>query len=291
MERFGEQPIYNEHLDRVDIDGALKKAEKILSDPIDPEDFRDIYGENVDRDIAYVADMEEKFELNKHESPQSERNEERAKIAKIFEAIVFQHAELSNWFGESAQTVQASRFDDIANGVDTIVEFEDGNSAHHLALAVDVTTSRTILEKFDRIRTEIDAGKLTEIKYFVSEKLDLRGHKANVPRVVIGADRQTIYNVVNAWLAEDKKALAEHPIQIKILMEIDAQLKAFKTYCETIGAHDLATVYEKGIRIIGEIMEQKSPTPEQLSELDIDEVYSAIKNNSEMIARTNPLKP
>ena len=42
---FKMEEAHNEHLERADIDAAYEKAKKVLADPIDPEDFRDIYGE------------------------------------------------------------------------------------------------------------------------------------------------------------------------------------------------------------------------------------------------------
>ena len=279
---FEQSTEYDTKIEHADIEAAHERAKDVLSDPINPEDFRDIYGENVNSDLAYVQKMENKFEEDRQKM--SENEQHFLKVAKVFEAIVFQHAELSNWFGETAMTMEASRYDDIKNGVDTIVEFEEENTAHHLALAIDVTSSSSIFEKFDRIKKEIDNNKLAEIKYFVSEHLNIRGHKSNVPRVVIGADRKTIYNVVNAWIEEDMEALAQHPIQIKILSEIKLQLEGFKEYCEKWNHTDLAEIYAQGLKIIDGILSEKAPTEDQLAELEFDEVYRAIQ------ARTNNIR-
>lgn len=255
---------------------AEKQAERVLSDPINPDDFADIYGENVEKDKQYVARMEEQFKQidarKKWEVIQFNR------IAKVFEAIIFEQAELSNWLGESATTIQASRFDDIANHVDTIVEFEEGPaSASHLALAFDVTSGTgSIDHKMRDIRAEIDKGTLTNIKYFVSEHLSFRGHKSLVPRTIIGADRKTIHEVVEMWVKKDTKKLAEHPIQIKILEQIRIQLEAFKIYAERTGKPTIAAIYEKSLATINDIIISKAPTEEVMRDLYKDEVFEAI---------------
>jgi hypothetical protein len=282
--KFETPPNYDAHLEKADIDAAFKKAEKVLSDPINPEDFRDIYGDkNVDSDIQYVEKAEEFF--RKKFDQDSDVEQQMHKLGKIFEAIIFQHAELSNWFGENATTIETSRFDDIKNGVDTLVEFEEGNSSSHLALAIDVTSSSSTRKKFERIESEINEGHLAEIKYFVSEHMGtLRGHKANVPRVVIGADRKTVCNVINTWIEGDNKALAEHPIQIKILSEIKIQLSAFQEYCQNTGKDELADIYQKGLAIIEGIIAQKNITEENMQDLDLDDVYRGIKAYATNIA-------
>ena len=114
--------------------------------------------------------------------------------------------------------------------------------------------------------------------------MGIRGHKANVPRVVIGADRKTIYNVINAWIEKDNRALAAHPIQIKILSEIQIQLASFKQYCENTGKSDLAGIYEKGLTIVEKIITEKNIAEADMSELDFDEVYRAIKAQAENVA-------
>lgn len=273
---------HDHHIEDADLHAAYEMAEKVLAEPIDLEAFRDIYGENVDKDVEYVEKMEKMFA--KQAAAAGDSAERFIKLARIFEAIVFQHAELSNWFGEYATTIAASRYDDIKNGIDTIVEFDEEQNAYHLALAIDVTTSSGSRDKFDRIQHEIDEGHLAEIKYFVSENMGIRGHKANVPRVVIGADRKTIYNVINAWIEKDNRALAAHPIQIKILSEIQIQLASFKQYCENTGKSDLAGIYEKGLTIVEKIIAEKNIAEADMVDLDFDEVYRAIKAQAENVA-------
>jgi len=54
-----------------------------------------------------------KFELGKDRS-------------EALEEIINSQIESSNWFGENAMSQQLSRYDDIFNGCDVVVEFDQG---------------------------------------------------------------------------------------------------------------------------------------------------------------------
>ncbi|MEK7120983.1 MAG: hypothetical protein AAB840_02730, partial [Patescibacteria group bacterium] len=116
------------------IDKAYNKAKEVLSSAIDLNDFGDIY-KDVNADLRYVESMEKLFEETMAKDPEELRN--IYKLGTILEAIVVEEGELANWFGENTTTIVPSRFDDIRNGIDCIVEFDEGeNSASHLALGI-----------------------------------------------------------------------------------------------------------------------------------------------------------
>jgi len=111
-------------LESVDIDRMHDKATKAL------EASR--IAETEEADIAKANELEEKYSKNITETK---------KIADIFEAVVLEHGELSDWLGGSAKTMKTSRYDDYMNGVDLLVEFAgaEGEESEHLGLAADVT--------------------------------------------------------------------------------------------------------------------------------------------------------
>lgn len=264
-----------------EIDNAYERALEILGNPIDPKTFTDY--KDVQADIEFVQKMEERFaEESGRLSPEVKRLQ---KLAKIFEAIIFQHAEQSNWFGESATTLETSRYDDIVNKVDAIVEFQEGeSSASHLAVAMDVTIAEHFGAKFDHVKQGIDEGKLTEVKYFASDFLNIRGRKSKVPHVIIGVDRKTLYDVIDAWMKGDNRRLADHPVQIKILEEIRVQLRAYQKYAEQVGKEDLVPIYQKTESTISAIMREKDITADDLKDTAKDEMFYAIKFNAEHLA-------
>ena len=282
---YDEHPEDDErHLGDLQIAEAYKKALAVPCDPIDLEEFRKLYGnDNVNRDLATVTRLENKFRVN----PTNREALRHAQIAKIFEVIVFQQIELADWFGEMAQTIATSRFDDLVNGIDVLVEFDEQKYKYHLGLAIDATTSTMKnREKFGRIQDEINTDRLAEVAYFKTDNSVFEGKMKDVPRVVIGADSKTVDNLITVWMKNDTRALAAHPIQIKILSEIRTQLACFKEYCDKTNHHRLAGIYDNGLHIVDDILAQKKIflTPEVLAELEKDEVYQSIVISADNVA-------
>ena len=247
-----------DNFEQLTLDKAFERAKTIIEKAeIQPEDFGDVYdADEIRDDIQYVERIERRIE----EQETSEQKKHK-KLATVFEAIVHEHAELSEWFGPDAETIKPSRYDDIKNGVDTIAELkEGGKSVTHLAMGIDVTFSVDAEKKFKRIKQEIENGTLAEVKYFHSEYMEVRERLSNVPRVVIGADEKTIRELSTLWLEGRKKELGNHPIQFQILEEIADQLKVYKAYAETVGQPGLAAMYEKVMRSVRDIRKKKGMT-------------------------------
>ena len=248
--KFEERIIENLTLEK-----EFSKAKEVIKrDEIKLEDFEDLYGkENVQKDKEYVRKMEYLF--NK------ERNSEKdnsSKLATIFESVIHEHGELSDWFGPSAFTIKTSRYDDIKNGVDEIVEFiEENKKFSHLALGVDVTIANETYSKFKKIIDEINQGKLAEIKYFKSDELGIRGELKNVPRVIISVEGKTVRELGGMWLEGKNKELSEHFIQYQILEEILLQSKFFSLYAEKKNQIKIKDTYEHLNKIIENIYQQK----------------------------------
>lgn len=252
------------------IEGTYPLAEKILKEnAVKPEIFTDLYGEKgVADDLNKVEEYEKKF------SPDAAK-----KTAEVFEAIMLT-GELHNWFGGSAETIKTSRFDDIFNGTDMIIEFEEiSRRFSHLGVAVDVTFGTTSLEKkFSRIKNEIDRGELAKIKYFYSQKEHFRGERSNIPRVIIGVEHTKVVELAALWLRKENKILANHPVQHLILEEMALQLEILKNYCKKTGKTDLSPLYEKDLIIIRDILKEKGGI--KLSEeLNNDKVFRGIREN------------
>jgi hypothetical protein len=244
----------------------------LVSSEIPLETFVDLYGaEAVERDKKYIAEKEKLFAQSSYRE-QAENHQ----LARIFETIFHDHAELSEWLGANAMTIKCSRYDDICNGIDTIAEFQEGeSSASHLGLAIDVTTAQGLIKKFDRIRDEIDRGKLAKVKYFVSKNMNIRGELSNIPRVVIGADRSTVKELGELYLDKDYQALAEHPIQFQVLDEIVEELQAFQQYALRVKQPKLVRVFGNMQKLAENIISEKRKTVEDSGKRDA--VYAAIQ--------------
>lgn len=252
---------------------AYAKSQRIIqNEAIDPKDFVHPYSTDVvNQDIAWTERMlkqhAEKFDINKAH-------------ADIVEAILFEQIEQSNWFGQRASTIKTSHFDDIRNGVDLIVEFEDeAENLSHMGLAVDVTFGEMALQnKLKDIKNTIDNGKLSEIKYFASERSPHKGLYQRLPRVVVGVDRSHMFELMKMWSeGTHQKELASHPIQTMILYEVIDQLIHFERYAREQGKADIATVYRKQGLLVQKILRQKGNVDDRKYR-DTDAVYTGIKN-------------
>lgn len=238
------------------IEKAYKKAVEVIErDRIKTTEFTDLYGpDTIARDNEYITERKKKFE-----TPMNSEEQKQLKLAIIFEAILHEHGEQSDWFGEAAFTIKTSLFDDIANGVDEIVEFEEEEtSPSYLALAVDATYSKFSGQKLRRIKEEIDRGVLAQIKYAVVEKTGFRGELKKVPRVVIGVSAGTVINLAELWISKgNDKMFANHPVQMQILEEVLMQAKYFAKYAESQGQPDIARKYQKMQFVIDGVITKK----------------------------------
>lgn len=254
-----------------------------INPPLDPEDFRGVPGyreEEIASDTEYVREMEQRF--GAEDTPEQK---EQKKFAKILEALLNELIELYDWLGPDATTITTSDFDDIKNGVDMVAEFQDKEekSASHLALAVDVTFASDIGKKIDRIKRGIENGELSRIKYFASEFLLRRGELTDIPRVIIGADVDTIKNLGALWLAEDKKALAMHEMQKVVLEEMQMQLESFAQYARAKNQDGVAEIYENTLRVIQDILQNKKDV--FIDALREDRVFGAIRREMNTLRR------
>lgn len=255
------------------IDLAFKKAEKVLTEKIQLDDFSDLYGkETIEKDSAEVERLEK---IYKSQESKEDREIEAKKLSVIFEAIFNQQAETNEWLGENVTTIIPSRYDDIKNGIDSIAEFKEENSKSHLALAIDVTFGSETEKKLAKIKESIKKGELSQVKYFMTE--DFRGELKNIPKVIIGADAKTLREISELWIQKRNKELANHPIQMQILLEIKMQLESFKQYAEGLRQVNLVSVYENSLSIINRIIDGKEGII-NTDEIKNDRVFNSIQD-------------
>lgn len=322
MSRYGHSSETDREMERIEKEKKYEQAyiiavEKLEQDRVKTSDFIGLYKDQVEDDESYVTKRKSQFEASA--TPEKKRNK---KLSIILEAIINEQIELSDWLGPEAESMAATDYDDIKNGVDSIVEFKEGDlSVRHMALAIDASYSTELSDKLGKIKGEIEKGLLTEVKYFHSDHLDFRGRLEKVPRVVVGAESDRLTSLIFAWLESHwmetippdqqeklikdeklkeqlkaikerqragKKELEIHPMQFLIIAQIIDQLKAFKNYAEKIGQTEVAEKMDRRIKLMQRIQEIKSATPEQqrLAKNAMDEV----KNDEVYLAIQNFLQ-
>src|SRR5690606_659085 len=123
--------------------------------------FSDLYSEEIiKRDKKATEEA-----LRNFNEKNSEEDKQAKILADIFEAIIFDQGEMSEWFGKNVTTVKTSKYDDIVNGIDAILEFEEKQRRSHLALGIDATYQTFADQKIDRIRNRIERGEMGKVKY------------------------------------------------------------------------------------------------------------------------------
>lgn len=256
-------------------------AKDILSkSAFDPKSFIGHYSqESVEKDIEKIERLKSTF------APENAIK----RTSEVFEALIYQHAELSEWLGSNAETIRTSEYDDIINGIDLIVEFTDAESSKHLALGVDVTFgTREIREKFERIKAEIDKNELAEVKYFDSH--NITGRLKQLPRVVVGVEMDTVISLAALWYRKKNEELANHFVRDILVQEITIQLEKYLQYAEEIGSNDAVRSYRQALATIRGLNEKvMTRSAEDRTAIETDRVFADIKRHLELFKRSAPL--
>lgn len=258
------------------VSGVERKIFEILvhehkESAISIEDFLDLYGADIiARDQEYVARVKADIEKRPY-----------TKRAQILEALINEQIELSDWFGPEAQTITPADFDDFRNGVDIAVEFEGEEGFKHLALGVDVTSNTAQLaDKLGQVKKRILNGKLTVMKYFKSERSNIRGELGNIPNLVVGASGELIQELSELWLSannarirkdnaglsqesidsqrrlarEAQKKLAGHRTKVLVLNEMKIQLETFIPFAAKNGQEGAAAKFSQLLEMVNELL-------------------------------------
>ncbi len=218
-------------------DKLLRSSERVRErlDEIsfDPEKFADLYSaENVDRDLRYVADMERTFNASaSNEVVPGLTEGDIKRLSERVEYEVIRGINVGQWF-DGVEAYKTSNFDDIANGVDVVLEMQGDGSYGHLGMGVDITFSQNIDKKFLRIRDEIDnydgdKNRLARVKYFDSPNTGIRGELNNLARAVIAVDLPMLKDMTGI---KDAESLHGHISKHVTLLEIQHQLEIFLAY-------------------------------------------------------------
>lgn len=259
---------------------AVTKAREIKEkDAIKTKPFEDpnVYGlEAVLRDNEFVQSMKEKF------APEDEAHK---KYADVFEAIFYKQAEMSNWLGENIHTILTSPFDDIKNGIDVIIRLNESlRPFPYVGMGIDVTFGRTnIKKKLDRVFEEIKDGKLGTMRYFMDpDYAPFKGSLSGIPHIIVGVERRHVVELAGQWLRGEKQKLGDNPIQLVILEQIMAQLKAFRDYAESLGKPDIVEIFDADISVFAPVLLEKEKMGLDTSDYENDPVMGEIIHGIEM---------
>jgi hypothetical protein len=224
---------------------AEDKADKIMEEKTPKlQNFKGLLEyvrDNIDEDREKVDELLEKFGEN-----------ETNKKAKILEAMILDQGE--SWFGSDVKIEKTATFDDFINAVDLVL------GEGELAVAVDVTYGSNIVEKkLERIKEEIDADKLRDIKYYRTFKngVPKRCKLHQVPRIVIGMETNAVDNLSAAWVRGDSEYLKNSEVQYILLDQMETELRKMAHYSEQVGSKEAADKYNNALDIVEKILKTK----------------------------------
>ena len=220
------------HHDRVD--RALKDIE------IKPEDFSDLYSEErIAQDGVYVTDREARFAQTDQEALPGTHGLTRGdvrKLSDIAEFSVIKGLNQGQWIPYCG-AIKTSRYDDIANGVDSVLEFAPPGQFANFGLSIDVSFSQNLASKFERIKKEIDRfdpeddqNQLGYIRYFKSDKSGHKGRLTGLPRVVMALDTKVVEDLYRI------KDVRGHVARHEVVRELEEQLAVFTQYAGDTGS-------------------------------------------------------
>ncbi len=287
-ERPRELPQTEDHkkVERVD---TIQFAHEVMKNSpqvqgVEMRDFSTLY--DVARDEKKVATFKQRFaqDLDRMRPAERQASIEAKMMADVFEGLVYSGIK-EKWFGDKVIAVRTAPFDDILNGVDLVIEI--GNAAggkQHVALAIDVSFGvKSVPNKFRGILEKIDENKPTEVKYFQTK--GFKGMLTNVPRTVVGVERDAVEKLAGLWLsteadAASRKQFQEHAIQLLILEQIVAQLEVFADYANRDNAGDgereeYVTMCDQTLELLRPILEKKQETL-SIAEFKHDRVHKEI---------------
>jgi hypothetical protein len=243
------------------LEKLYKKAEKKI-EPYrpEPEDFRDIYGDDVDKDIAETKMLEAEFAKRTEELDDfsRERKEIKDRIAYVAECIIGD--QLSGaWLAGKGNCTPTSKFDDYKKGVDLTIEFPESDAPNrYLGLGIDITTSKDVADihkKLDRIlKYDILQDKVVEVKYFESED---EKRSIEVPRVIIALQDDQLKKMFLQEDRNDKDGLANNTVQLIILYQLQQQCTTFYKIAHRKDSIKAQLLYGRAQQMITEIIEEK----------------------------------
>jgi hypothetical protein len=160
------------------------------------------------------------------------------KLSEITESYLLRGINESKWI-PYCNAIKTSDFDDYERGVDIVLEFQKGDeSASHIGLGIDVTFSASLENKLRKIKDDIDDGFLPSLKYFDSPKSHIRGELKQVPRGIVGFDKDAI-----ARLAKQRQSTGglstTDPTRLVTLRQLDLQFTTYVEYAERINSKSL----------------------------------------------------
>lgn len=233
---------------------TIKSLEDIKELPIPIDEMNDFFDEQVARNGDKIEITPENFPMYSKDSLAISRRKAEdftlkyehdtyKKIADLLEKSVYFCAELSEWIWTDVTSVLTSDYDDYYNWVDMIFEFNHTNK-NLLWLAVDVTYSKNVAKKFEKLKKDLDKWYLSRVVFYKSD--DYSWILENLPKVIIELTQDEVidlakkvylslnktpkYKLENGLKSQINEELASSPVQYLIILQSIIELIKIRKY-------------------------------------------------------------
>ncbi len=273
---------------------------------------------SIDQDLALLEKIKKDFTQKNSSYPKSDQEKmaHSRKRSEALEIIIADQIETSDWFGDTALLFRTTEYDDYVNGVDAVVEFDQPDGDHRIALAVDSTSKtelQTLVPKIDRNISKILTNRCG-VRYYESPRLDnpYIGPLVDIIPVVVGLEAHHTNDLVTSFArlldlersSQDpntssnlkvilrnefhqlRRKIEKDPTQIIFLEEIKSQLEMYRSILNRennpqihISTHKLDGIIE----IVNGIITSKEPIKVDLESKipQGDAVFNLIKYSSQ----------
>jgi hypothetical protein len=149
------------------------------------------------------------------------------------------------------------------------------NKKKEFSLKMDVTFSNNkgLIMKLDGLKHEVEVGKFTQPIFYESENENI----GYMPKVIIAVERGNIIKTLKLWADGQGDLLREHPVMVKTLLEIEAQLEAFSLYAKANNKRKIAASCNDVLAQIQRLIIEHEDIKEKYRNIiEEDEAYKTI---------------
>jgi len=268
---------------------ALQREGSVEGDRVEDEKFMKIIEEWQNSNFKYKEFggdySEEEIESDKNEVRQmikkfgqtegAGRSDETVEAEYLTAEMIYNYL----GFGENSDVYMTTKYDDL-KGVDLVVVLESADGKKRVYLGVDTTVDYNSMEvKTKKTLGKLDKDELYKVKYFRDEETGEVG--AEMPRIVIGIDKDEVARTKKILLGDEKDKLEKDGLNKEILQEGIDQLYRTLFY--------VLKKYQRKFSEFGDFIEFGQS--EEINYEEIDEILKYLENKKEEVKslrRTNP---
>ena len=152
-------------------------------------------------DLAQDVDLVKKRIEGLASLSKNQAEENHGVESAVLEAMLYDLIKNKQWFGRDTLAVLPSVYDDLERGTDLILEHLSGDHKSYSGIGIDITTGDVAIQKkFEETLNRLKRKGLDSVKYFKSPDGNYKGELNNIPHLILGFDRETLFKVTQDWV-------------------------------------------------------------------------------------------